>query len=229
MEAVVSAMHEYNADYVVGEVNGVGDYMLNALHVVDPHVAFKPVRGMKGKLIRAMPASLYAAQGKVHMVGTDTAEIRRFEKLEAQLCAMTEDDDRSNMHDDRADAFVWCILEFRDAWQGSMKEAYGFMTCTKCGADVHEKKDKACKSCGHPVEEESRPAGPDRPGGSRWSDAYYNTCKKCGAKYSPHKRQCPECTMDAGEYLRRAMTTAGNQNPTWKNYTSGNWFRNRKV
>lgn len=228
MEAAVAALQEYSGDYIVGETNGVGDYMLNALRVVDPHVAFKPVRGMKGKYIRAVPASLYAAQGKIHMVGTDVAGVRRFEKLEAQLCAMTEDDDRSSMHDDRADAFVWSILEFRDAWQGSMKEAYGFMTCPKCGADVHERKDKRCRSCGLEVAH-PEPIKSDRPQGSKWSDAYYSTCNKCGKQYPQRHKQCPDCHLTPDAYMQRVMAASGSGVSNWKGYSGSNWFKGRRI
>jgi phage terminase large subunit-like protein len=228
MEAAVAALEEFSGDYIVGETNGVGDYMLNALRVVNPHVAFKPVRGMKGKFIRAVPASLYAAQGKVHMVGTDVAGVRRFEKLEAQLCAMTEDDDRSSMHDDRADAFVWTILEFRDAWQGSMKEAYGFTTCTSCGADVHEKKDKRCKSCGHEVQKPEELKS-DRPRGSKWSDAYMSTCGKCGQMYSVREKQCPACFMNPGAYMRAVAKLSGSNNLASVHYSGRDWLKGRKV
>jgi len=140
---------------------------------------------------------------------------------------MTEDDDRSSMHDDRADAFVWTILEFRDAWQGSMKEAYGFTTCTHCGADVHEKKDKRCRSCGHEVlpmiEIKS-----DRPRGSRWADAYYATCGKCGENYPAREKKCPQCFKSPEVYLREAMSLGKNR-AGFEVYTGKNWFTGRKI
>ena len=42
---------------------------------------------------------------------------------------MAEGDDRSRMHDDRADAWVWSILHLAGANQGDWGMVYGFTDC----------------------------------------------------------------------------------------------------
>ena len=60
---------------------------------------------MRGKFLRAQPVAMLMEQGRIHHAGT----AEDFERLEDQLCAITEDSDRSKAHDDRADAYVYAI------------------------------------------------------------------------------------------------------------------------
>ena len=64
------------------------------------------------------------------------------------------------MHDDRADAFVWCMIHLAGDGQGDWGMVYGFRDCGACGARVNEDKDRQCKNCGADV-------GPPGPQASR--------------------------------------------------------------
>ena len=59
---------------------------------------------MKGKVARGQGASSPVR------AGPDPHGRRQLRQLEDQLSAMAENDDRSRMHDDRADAFIWCMI-----------------------------------------------------------------------------------------------------------------------
>lgn len=98
MRRAVAAFYQWNADCVVAEDQSGGDYLLSALRHVDANVPFRKVHAHRGKYIRAQPVSLLMEQGRIHHVGAAEA----FERLEDQLCAITEDSDRSKAHDDRA-------------------------------------------------------------------------------------------------------------------------------
>jgi phage terminase large subunit-like protein len=102
MRVVAEAFYRHDADCVVGEVNSTGDYMRALLNTVDPNIPLRTVHGLKGKVARAQGPSSLFMQSRVHMVGDN------FTKLEEQLSAFTEGDDRSRMKDDRADA---CLAE----------------------------------------------------------------------------------------------------------------------
>lgn len=220
MQAVAQAFRQWDADVVVGEQNGVKDYLRAALAAVDPNIPLKLVPAMKGKQIRAQPVSVLASQGRIHMVGDD------FEKLEEQLCAMTPDDDRSQMHDDRADAWVWAMRELTGQGAYSFAEAYGFVPCKNCGEDLNERYDKTCKKCGHEVEAENKEKARDR--STRWSAAYAKICDY-GHEYPMRLAQCPKCKNDPGEYMRQALALSGASSSTWQSYSGGNWLKGRKI
>lgn len=207
MEAAVTAFHYYDADYIVGERNNVGDYMRETLNTIDPNIPFRPVWAQRGKAQRAQPVSILAEQGKIHFAGNPGD----FLELENQLCAMSVDDDRGSVHDDRADAFVWAFRELKGMSVGSYREAYGFTECTNCGEMMHEK-DKGCTSCGTPniTEKVSH-----RRQETRWGGVYLNLCKTCGYGYPVHERRCPKCNLNPESYLRLAMS---GQKTDWKSY-----------
>jgi phage terminase large subunit-like protein len=220
MQSAVNAYRKWNADCIVGETNGVGDYMKSALYHVDPHVPFRSVKGMKGKYARAEPVSILAQQGKVHMVGAE------FDKLEEQLAAFSSDDDRTQMHDDRADAWVWGMLELSGlAQQANYREIYGFMDCEGCGTQVHER-DAKCGSCGRPVKKPEQPPTVGPRDAYRWSSAYMNTCRKCHAQYNAHEKQCPRCFQSPGAYMAQVgkVTSMGQG---WHGYSGKNWLEGR--
>ena len=105
MRVVAEAYYRNSADCVVGEVNMTGDYMRALLNTVEQgaNIPLRTVHGMRGKVSRAQGPSSLFQQGRIHHVGDN------FGQLEDQLSAMAEGDDRSKMHDDRADA--WCLAE----------------------------------------------------------------------------------------------------------------------
>src|SRR5262249_5535420 len=153
----------------------------------DPMIPLRPVHGLRGKVARAQGPSSLFMQGRIHMVGDN------FQKLEEQLSAMTESDDRSRMHDDRADAAVWSLIHLAGANQGDWRVAYGFRDCTGCGARVNEDKDKRCPHCGKEVVPLPPKHAGGRPPREPWSVAYLRECGNCGNKYTPKERTCPNC------------------------------------
>lgn len=219
MEVAAQAYHRWEADLVVGE-NTVGDYMPELLAKEDPNIPYKSVAAMKGKLIRANSISHLASQGRVHMVGAD------FDLLEKQLAAMTPDTDRSRMHDDRADAWVWAMLELSRRGSSSYKEMYGFYPCAKCGNDINQQLDKICKSCGEPVHLPEKEKTRDR--ATRWSMAYSRKCPR-GHDYPLNLEVCPKCGDDAGTYMRKVMAFTGAGGNTWHSYGGKSWLAGRKI
>ena len=114
MRVLAEAVYRNDADCVVAEVNVAGDFIRSLLNTVDPNIALRTVQGMKGKVARAQGPSSLFNQGRIHMVGDV------FGKLEEQLSAMTAEDDRSRMHDDRADAWVWCMIHLAGRESGRL-------------------------------------------------------------------------------------------------------------
>jgi hypothetical protein len=206
---------------VVGEVNMTGDYMRSLLSTVDPNIPLRTVHGMKGKLSRAQGPSSLFMQGRVHMVGDN------FRLLEDQLSAMAEGDDRNRMKDDRADSFVWALLHLAGTGQGDWGSVYGFRDCAACGSRVNERKDTNCSNCGAKVEPMAPKHAGGRPAQVPWSEAYLRTCGKCGAKYTPKERSCPECSISPETYIQRALSsTSGGGGKL--GYTGGNWLSGRR-
>lgn len=221
MNVVAEAFYRNSADCVVGEVNMTGDYMRALLNTVDPNIPLRTVHGMKGKVARAQGPSSLFMQGRIHMVGDN------FGKLEDQLSAMTEGDDRSRMHDDRADAFVWAMIHLAGSNQGDWGAVYGFTDCPACGARVNFDKDQACANCGKAVTPPVPKHAGGRPAKEPWSVAYLKTCEKCGHKYPPRERSCPECSMAPESYLAKALSMSTGQGG-WHSYTGRDWFAGRK-
>ena len=219
MRVIADAYYRHAADCVVAEVNVAGDFIRSLLATVDPNIALRTVHGMRGKVARAQGASSLFLQGRIHMVGDV------FAKLEDQLSAMTENDDRTRMHDDRADAAIWCLIHLAGGNQGDWGIVYGFRDCTRCGARVNEDKDRRCANCGAEV----TPAVPKHAGGMParvpWSDAYLKTCPN-GHKYTPRERSCPECAPSPENVIARALAAQQGQGG-WHSYTGKNWLAGR--
>ncbi len=221
MQVVAAAFYRHEADCVIAEVNVAGDFIRSLLNTVDANIPMRTVSGMRAKVSRAQGASSLFAQGRVHHVGDG------FQKLEDQLSAMTENDDRSRMHDDRADAWVWCMIHLAGGSQGDWGLVYGFRDCVKCGARVNEDKDRQCSNCGAEV----TPAVPRHAGGRPaqvpWSAAYLKTCPKCEKTYTPRERTCPHCSPSPENYLARALASANGSGGRY-GYVAKDWFAGRR-
>ena len=225
MHVIAEAFYRHEADCVIAEVNVAGDFIRSLLATVDSHIPLRTVSGMRGKVARAQGASSLFAQGRIHHVGDN------FQQLEDQLSAMTENDDRSRMHDDRGDAWVWCMIHLAGGSQGDWKMVYGFFDCGACGSRVSEK-DQACGNCGQPVTPPVAKHAGGRPAKEPWSVAYLKTCGNpdCGKKYAPRERSCPECAPDPETYLARAVALSGAQGGGgWHSYTGRNWLSGRRI
>ena len=219
MEVVANAFHRWEADLVVGE-NTVGDYMPELLAKEDPNIPYKSVAAMKGKFIRAESVSHLAANGRVHMVGDS------FEMLEKQLSAMTPDIERSRQHDDRADAWVWAMIELSRRSSASFMEMYGFYPCVKCGENINQQLDSSCRHCGEPVAVKEKEKVRDR--ATRWAAAYQRTCP-AGHDYPMNLERCTQCGTDPGAYMAQVMKFTG-MNPGWVQYhDKKSWLSGRKI
>ena len=223
MRVIAEAFYRNNADCIVGEVNVMGDYLRALLNTVDPNIPLRTVSGLKGKVARGQGASSLFAQGRIHMVGDN------FGKLEDQLSAMTENDDRSRMHDDRADAFIWCMIHLAGGGQGDWGAVYGFTDCTGCGARVNYEKDQKCRECGKDVTPPLAKHAGGRPSQVPWSAAYLRTCTnpECGKTYTPKERSCPHCSASPETYMAQVMALqSGNQGRL--SYAGKNWLAGRR-
>ena len=140
-------------------------------------------------------------------------------------CAFSSDDDRTVMHDDRADAWVWGMLELSGiSQQINYREMYGFIACANCGEQVHEK-DPKCSHCGAEVEK-PEPAPAPRNDERRWSAAYLNTCKTCGTQYNMREKRCPQCNQSPQAYLGQVGRFSGTIQGR-HSYMERDWFRGK--
>lgn len=107
----VEKYREYEADYIIGEVNNGGDLVKRNLHAAAWELdteksgeavipAYREVRASRGKQVRAGPVAALYEQGKVHHVGNLAA-------LEDQMVSWVPDE--SDFSPDRMDALVWAI------------------------------------------------------------------------------------------------------------------------
>jgi len=100
LKKAVQLYDQYEANYIVAEVNNGGDLIESMLRrLTDKHVPYKAVRATRGKLVRAEPIAGLYQMGKVKHVGS-------FPKLEEQMCQYTAD---TTVSPDRLDALVWGI------------------------------------------------------------------------------------------------------------------------
>lgn len=78
----VDLYKEYNADFIVGEINQGGDMVKYTIKVEDENVVFKEVRATKGKMLRAEPISAIYDDGRMSHVGS-------FPDLEEEMVTYT--------------------------------------------------------------------------------------------------------------------------------------------
>jgi phage terminase large subunit-like protein len=98
--AAIEAYHDWQANYVVAEVNNGGDWIESTLKLIDHRVAYKDVRAKKGKLLRAEPvATAYERRMIFHVGQFPTLEQQQTEwepgkpspdHLDAAVYALTE-------------------------------------------------------------------------------------------------------------------------------------------
>ena len=104
-ERVCSAFRRFQANRVVAEANNGGDMVRDVLRRGEANLPVKLVHATRGKYLRAEPVAAAYERGIVHHVGI-------FERMEAQLCALTPGFDRTvHGSPDRADALVWAVTD----------------------------------------------------------------------------------------------------------------------
>lgn len=102
--AAIEAMHRWEADRIVAEVNQGGDMVEATLRQIDPYIPYKAVHATRGKSMRAEPVAALYEQGRVY-------HARGLGLLEDQMCLMTPSDYKGSGSPDRVDALVWAITE----------------------------------------------------------------------------------------------------------------------
>lgn len=98
-KSVADLYEQYQANYVVAEVNQGGDLVSSNIMQYNRNIPVKQVRATRGKAIRAEPIADLYRRGMVHHVG-------EFMDLEYQLTHWTPEDKESP---DEMDALVWAI------------------------------------------------------------------------------------------------------------------------
>jgi RNA polymerase subunit RPABC4/transcription elongation factor Spt4 len=208
--------HKWSADCIYYESNQGGDWIPNAFKAY-PEIPTREAHSSKGKITRAEPVSGLFERGLCHMVGN-------YAELEDQLCIMRPNE-KSTGHDDRADAMVHAIYGLglipRDSWT----DAYSQVRCTNCER-LYNKNNKSCQHCGTRKEEiiEAPKVINQR---NSWAEAYYEICRKCGAKNAKNK-MCPNCNPDFGAYMAQVAKLSGNSASGWGYAGRGNWL-GRKI
>ena len=153
-------------------------------------------------------------QGRIHHAGP----AEDFERLEDQLCAITEDSDRSRAHDDRADAYVYAITELRGLSGGSWMGASSMIKCAECQHVYRDDKTK-CPKCGleRDVFDPARQAeGPGRPvPGGRGPDGLGRRVR----------RAAPRCRLRTSGGPAAAAAGLTRLNPRYRTSWAGIWKR----
>lgn len=98
-QSVADLYEQYQANYVVAEVNQGGDLVSSNIRQYNRAITVNQVRATRGKAIRAEPVAELYRRGMVHHVG-------EFMDLEYQLTHWTPEDRESP---DEMDALVWAI------------------------------------------------------------------------------------------------------------------------
>ncbi len=102
-ELAVKLWHEWDADYLLAEINQGGDMVKTILQAIGSEVPVNTVYASKSKVARAEPVAALYEQGKVYHVGS-------FPALEDELCSLGAYE-RQRKSPDRADALVWAVTD----------------------------------------------------------------------------------------------------------------------
>lgn len=103
----VDSWRQWDADYLLAEVNQGGEMVKSILQAIGSEVPVRTVYASKSKVARAEPVAALYEQGKVKHVGC-------FPALEDELCMMgAHEGQKTNMRKspDRADALVWAVTD----------------------------------------------------------------------------------------------------------------------
>jgi phage terminase large subunit-like protein len=100
-ERVVATARDFDADYVVAEVNQGGALVRTLIEIADPTVVVREVRASVGKQARAEPVAILYEHGRVLHAG-------RFPALEDQMCQFGASG-AGRASPDRVDALVWAV------------------------------------------------------------------------------------------------------------------------
>jgi phage terminase large subunit-like protein len=101
-QRAVNAYYQYDANYIVVEVNQGGDLVEDVLKNIDNSIKVVKVRASKGKFARAEPISELYELGKV-------AHVEHMLELEDQLTQYVPLNSKKSP--DRLDALVWALTD----------------------------------------------------------------------------------------------------------------------
>ena len=99
----VDLWREWDADYLLAEVNQGGEMVKSILQAIGSEAPVRTVYASKSKVARAEPVAALYEQGKVKHVGS-------FPALEDELCSMGAHEG-TRKSPDRADALVWAVTD----------------------------------------------------------------------------------------------------------------------
>lgn len=100
---VIRAYHEWEANFVVAEINNGGEMVSHSIQVYEPTLPIKVVHASRGKDKRAEPVANLYEKGRVHHVGEGYPE------LEEQMVTWDSKDPDESWSPDRMDAMVWAV------------------------------------------------------------------------------------------------------------------------
>lgn len=116
---VAEAYDTHSADAVVVETNFGGDMARHVINTANKSIPVKDVKASRGKVVRAQPISaLYEQKRMRHFTPG-------LEKLEDQMCSMTNDGYLGEGSPDRMDALVWGASELMLDQYVSVMEVLG--------------------------------------------------------------------------------------------------------
>ncbi len=101
-QKAIQAYHHYKADRIIAEVNMGGELIEQLLREYDPTVSYKPVRAMRGKMLRAEPIATLYERGKIW-------HAPHLSQLEEQLLSYIPGE--TSKSPDRLDALVWAFTD----------------------------------------------------------------------------------------------------------------------
>lgn len=219
VQIIQDAYWKYAAQLVIVETNQGGDIIPDMLRDADQHIYVHPVHAQKGKEVRASPIARLNEIGRIHMVGT-------FEELEDQLTRMEPDQNRRDMANDRADAFVWGMTHLKDGMGINWLEAYTLQPCPECNTLVHKLKPR-CPACGTEVTAWKKfETRNEEKSAFRWWKGYQKECDN-GHRYPLHMEECPDCHMDPVKYMAKVAQFSGQGNSGWSYSGRKSWFAGR--
>lgn len=103
--AAATLARQWDAAYILAEVNQGGEMVRTVINAVDPGIVVKSVFASRSKKARAEPVALLYEQGRVGHAGF-------FPALEDELCRIgAADMMKAARSPDRADALVWAVTD----------------------------------------------------------------------------------------------------------------------
>lgn len=134
---------ELNADLIVGEKQGQGDFLETVLRQIRPGIPYKGIVATRGKILRAQPVSALAEQGRLCHVGY-------FPELEEQQLNYTGEPGSGSP--DRLDAYVHGITALDIGVSGG-GDRFLLDLVVKCGVcdAINPKEAPICMSCHEPL------------------------------------------------------------------------------